>query len=76
MLAQAADVGEEAVGAAGGVGADQDRRCRAGAASGICARAWSRTVMWSAVVFDPARPSRSSPDSASRVLSRKQNSGW
>lgn len=32
--------------------------------------------MWSAVVFDPARPARSSPDRASRVLSRKQNSGW
>jgi hypothetical protein len=44
--------------------------------SGICCSARSSTVMWSAVVFDPARPSRSSPDKASRVLSRKQNSGW
>jgi hypothetical protein len=44
--------------------------------SGIWASAASRTVMWSAVVFDPALPARSSPARASRVLSRKQNNGW
>ena len=45
-------------------------------ASGIWASAASRTAMWSAVVFDPARPGRSIPARASRVLSRKQNNGW
>ena len=44
--------------------------------SGIWARAWSRTVMWSTVVFEPARPSRSRPARASPVLSRKHSSGW
>ena len=59
LLAQAADVGQERLGAAGAVRADQDRvPCRC--ASGICASAASRTVMWSAAVFAPALPGRSS----------------
>jgi DNA-binding CsgD family transcriptional regulator len=45
-------------------------------ASGICARAWSSTVMWSVAVLAPAFPGRSRPDSASPVLARKHSSGW
>ena len=45
-------------------------------ASGIWANARSRTSMWSAVVFDPACPVRSSPARASPVASRKHSNGW
>jgi hypothetical protein len=31
--------------------------------------------MWSAVVFEPARPSRGNPDSPSRLPSRQQSNG-
>ena len=44
-------------------------------ASGICASAASRTVMWSAAVFAPALPGRSSPARNSPVLSRTPGSG-
>jgi hypothetical protein len=36
--------------------------------SGICANAKSNTLMWSAAVFAPALPGRSSPASASFVV--------
>jgi len=43
------------------------RGCRQVGVGGIGARAASRTAMWSAGVFDPARPTAASRTSASRV---------
>ena len=43
---------------------------------GICARARSITVLWSAAVFEPAFPGRNSIANASRVSSAYAPSGW
>ena len=48
--------------------------------AGSEASAWSRTVMWSAAVLDPALPLRSSPAKASPPAisgrSRNASNGW
>jgi hypothetical protein len=70
---QLVQVFEQVVGGAGAVDADQQFRRYF---SGIWAMASLSTRRWSVTVLEPAMPGRSSPDSASRLPSRKQNSGW
>ena len=68
------------MGGAGRIGAGEHRHrlvaLAIGELGGSCASACSSTVTWSAAVFEPAFPGRSSPARCSPVSSRKQCSGW